>query len=196
MTLAIQNIYSDYIELFGGFHRSFYETNEVVNYQTLSPKSLANSVLSEGGWSKLLVIYMNEDTLFIFTETYGFCICPPLICIKQYSLFTLHLCLSVLQVWWSAPSGFCTYFYWEQGIWAHIIIRKNVCTLLSFFMTAISSQYYLYYKFSFLQLKSSYLSKRPYANQDLIDFVEVSCCEVFYTVADNWSSFKFFAFQR
>ena len=28
---------------------------EAVNYQTLSPKDLAKSVVSEGGWSNLLV---------------------------------------------------------------------------------------------------------------------------------------------
>lgn len=37
---------------------------ESVNYQTLSPRDLAKSVLSDGGWSGLLVCYLPETLCF------------------------------------------------------------------------------------------------------------------------------------
>ena len=39
----------------GSIYSNTDATKEIVHYQTLSPKSLAKSVLEEGGWSSLIV---------------------------------------------------------------------------------------------------------------------------------------------
>jgi hypothetical protein len=55
------------------------EPKEAVHYQTISPASLAKSVLDEGGWSKLVVSFPHIP-LFAKLE-----LCPTIL--KYQSLF-------------------------------------------------------------------------------------------------------------
>lgn len=43
--------------LFADYMLSNNRVKTAINYQTISPKDLAKSVLSEGGWSNLLVFF-------------------------------------------------------------------------------------------------------------------------------------------
>lgn len=44
---------------------SSHGVKEVINYQAISPKDLAKSVLSEGGWSNFMVLFHLKIHLFL-----------------------------------------------------------------------------------------------------------------------------------